>query len=145
MNPLDDTDFRATLDEAEAMAKRPRPKPPTRYQARALLVPLGESLLEAGPVAEEALRRMRALFDGQRPGWNAAVGEELTLATTEHVRSCDPRYLSLPTYDLAYTVAARHRLEARLRAAAELGCPVDETLLDQIERADELLAPLLKD
>ena len=73
-----------------------------------------------------------------------AIAEELTLACTEHVRSCDPKYLGLPKYDFPYTVAARHRLEARLRAAAELDMPADEALLEQVARADDILEPYLR-
>lgn len=147
MNLIDDPDFLAALTEAETQQKKPRAKPPTRFAARALLVPLGEVLLESGDdvaAAAGALQRVRALFDGNRDGWAAAVRDDLTLAVTEHVRSCDPRYLKLPNYDFPYTVAARHRLEARLRAAAELECPVDEVLLEQVERADRELAPHLE-
>jgi hypothetical protein len=55
------------------------------------------------------------------------------------VRSCDPRYLDHPKYDLVYTVEARERLEARLVVAEKLGLPADEAMLEAVERADGLL------
>jgi hypothetical protein len=140
-----DARFEEALAAAEALRKDPkRPRKPTHALARALLVPLGESLLEEPASAAEALERVRAIVARDRAGWEAAVDEELTLAATEHVRSCDPKALNLARYDFHYTVAARHRLEARLRAAAELDLPASETLLDQIERADQRLAPHLE-
>lgn len=144
MSLMSDRDFVATLNELDALAKKPeRARRPTRFHARALLVPLGEAILENDPDVTAALVRARAILARDEAAWRAAFHEELTLAATEHVRSCDPRFLKLPNYDLPYTVAARHRLEARLRAAAELDCPTEDVLLDQIERADQALAPLL--
>jgi hypothetical protein len=87
---------------------------------------------------------VRGIVARDRESWQAAIDEELTLAVTEHVRSCDPKALKLPRYDFPYTVAARHRLEARLRAAAELDMPASELLLEQIEQADRTLAPYLE-
>jgi hypothetical protein len=72
-----------------------------------------------------------------------ALREELSMAITEHVRSCDPRYLENPKYDLVYTVEARERLEARLEVAERLGLPADEGLLEAVARADALLQPLI--
>lgn len=145
MNPIDDAAFQDALREAEAgAARRPRPVPPTRFLVRALFVPLGEALLESASGTDAVLARLRRLVEGDREAWEAAVRDELTLAATEHVRSCDPRYLKIPSYDFPYTVAARHRLEARLRAASEIGFTVDETLLDQVTRADGLLQPYLE-
>jgi hypothetical protein len=138
-------DFLAALAAAEALYKDPRkPKRPNRFLVRDLLLPLGETLLDDPAAAAPAAERVRAVVDRDRESWQAAVDEELTLAATEHVRSCDPKALKLPRYDFPYTVAARHRLEARLRAAAELDMPASEVLLEQIERADEALAPYLE-
>jgi hypothetical protein len=140
-----DGDLEEALAAAEALYKDPRkPKRPTRFLARALLLPLGEMLLADPALATQALERIRAVVARDRDAWQAAVEEELTLAVTEHVRSCDPKALRLPRYDFPYTVAARHRLEARLRAAAELDLPASETLIDQVERADRILAPHLE-
>jgi hypothetical protein len=140
-----DEGFAEAFAAAEALYKDPRrPKRPTRFLVRDLLLPLGETLLEDPPSAAPMLERVRAVVSRDREAWQAAFDEELTLAATEHVRSCDPKALKLPKYDFPYTVAARHRLEARLRAAAELDMPADELLLEQIERADETLAPYLE-
>jgi hypothetical protein len=145
MSAIDDPEFAAALTAADALHKDPRrPRKPTHLLARALLLHLGESLLEDPASATAALERVRAIVARDQEGWQKAVDEELTLAGTEHVRSCDPKALKLAAYDFHYTVAARHRLEARLRAAAELDLPASETLLDQVERADLLLAPHLE-
>jgi hypothetical protein len=145
VSSIGDPEFGEALAAADALHKDPRrPRRPTHLLARAILVPLGESLLEDPTAASPALERVRAIVARDVEGWQAAVDEELTLAGTEHVRSCDPKALKLPRYDFAYTIAARHRLEARLRAAADLDLPASETLLDQIERADRLLAPHLE-
>jgi hypothetical protein len=144
LSALTDPRFLEALAAADALHKDPRrPRKPTHVLARAILVPLGEALLEDPFSAAAALERMRAILARDRPGWQLAVEEELTLAATEHVRSCDPKALKLPRYDFQYTVAARHRLEARLRAAAELDLPASEALFDQIEDADQRLAPHL--
>jgi len=144
--------LRCVLDQRDA-AVGAKPADPVVVAALAVQVdcdhgadrrPLGESLLEDPASASTALERVRAIIVRDEPGWQAAVDEELTLAATEHVRSCDPKALNLARYDFPYTVAARHRLEARLRAAAELDLPASETLLDQIEQADRRLAPHLE-
>jgi hypothetical protein len=135
----------ASIRAAEALYRDPRrPRRPTHLIARALLVPLGEMLLEDPASASDAVERLRAILARDLPAWQAAVDEELTLAATEHVRSCDAKALKLAAYDFPYTVAARHRLEARLRAAAELDLPASEALLDQVEQADRRLAPYLE-
>jgi hypothetical protein len=143
MSVMEDPEFLAALEALASEERRRKKRRPNRFEARALLVSLGTALLEADPQAEPALTKVRGLLDLDREAWAAAVSEELTLAATEHVRSCDPAYLRHPRYDFPYTVAARHRLEARLRAAEALDLAPDEILLDQIERADRLLAPFL--
>lgn len=141
MSVKDDPDFQAAL--AEIAARKLKKKNVTRFQARALLIVLGEALLAEDATVREAIDIVRALVVESPEAWREAVDEEFSLAATEHVRSCEPRYLKLPQYDFEYTVAARHRLEARLRAAVEIDLPIDETLLEQIARADALLEPYL--
>lgn len=144
MSLMQDSEFLATLASLEAQDPRAKKRRPDRFAARALLVPLGTALLDGDPEAEAGAERVRRIVAADRPAWAAAVSEELTLAATEHVRSCDPAWLKHPRYDFPYTVAARHRLEARLRAAEALDLGADDLLLDQIERADRLLAPFLE-
>jgi hypothetical protein len=122
-----------------------RRQSPNRFHARAILLALGHRLL-AGEVAPLGLSERLTLIIGPRDEerWSEVVREELTLAATEHVRAVDPRYLAHRDYDFAYTVAARAELEARLRAAEELGQPASEDLLDRVVQADELLRPYLE-
>ncbi len=129
---------------AEIQAWIGRGKAPTRHHARAILLGLGDALLEdrAGDEAE-AFARVAAWIERSPEAWREAFAGELAMATTEHVRSADPRWLGNPKYDLAYTVWARHRLEARLACAEHLGIEVPEELLEAIARADALLAPYL--
>lgn len=118
---------------------------PTRHDARAVLVPLGERLLAEGPngVASE-LDRLKELVrrapDAWGSAWSRAVEDEMDMACAEHVRSVDPRWLEHPEYDLEYTLDARRRLEARLRALAEIGFAVKPELLASVARADSRLA-----
>jgi hypothetical protein len=140
-----DGDFLQAVTAAEALYKDPRrPRKPTRFLVRDILLPLGEALLEDPASAAAALERVRGIVARDRESWRAGVDEELALAVTEHVRSCDPKALKLPKYDFPYTVAARHRLEARLRAAAELDLAASEDLLEEVERADATLEPYLE-
>lgn len=141
MSWREDRDFLAALDALEGGGGAPRRRRPTRFDARALLVPLGTALVTEDADSAEALSRVRAVVDVDRPGWGAAIQEELELAATEHVRSCDPAYLQHPRYDFVYTLEARERLEARLRAAQALDFPLAGSLKSQIERADRILAP----
>jgi len=114
---------------------------PSRYDARWLLLELGALLRARGEAASRAaLARARKVVHRLGDGWERAVREELELAAAEHVHAVDPRWLDHPRYDMAYTLAARERLEARLVAAAALGHPLDETLAAAVERADRLLA-----
>jgi hypothetical protein len=141
MSVKDDPEFQAAL--AEIAARKLKKKNVTRFQARSLLIVLGEALLAEDASVREAIDSVRALVVESPEAWREAVDEEFSLAATEHVRSCEPRYLKMPQYDFEYTVGARHRLEARLRAAVEIDLPIDETLLEQIARADALLEPYL--
>lgn len=120
---------------------------PTRYDARALLVPLGQLALdhdEDEALLAPYLSEVRPLLDARPEGWARALDEEVSLASAEHVQAVDPRFLEHPRYDFAYTVAARARLEARLLACQLLGHPVPEATLDRIARADETLGPYLE-
>lgn len=119
---------------------------PSRLEARTVLVAIGSEILAGrDAVAEPALARVREWISAAPVEWRAAIASEIEMAATEHVRAVDPRWLSHPRYDLAYTLAARERLEARLVAAEGLGVDVQESVLQAIERADGLLAPLLGD
>lgn len=143
MSWKDDSDFLAALDALSQTSSGRRRPQPTRYDARALLLPLGNAVCSEDPGIAEAIERVRSVVDTDRAGWLSAIEDELSLAVTEHVRSCDPQYLRLARYDFPYTIAARERLEARLRATEALGFDVPESLLGQIERADRTLAPFL--
>ncbi|MDZ4775129.1 MAG: hypothetical protein SGI72_18585 [Planctomycetota bacterium] len=143
MSALKDPEFQALLKDLVSEERRKKRRRPNRFEARGLLLPLGTALLDGDPEVETALAKVRVILESEREAWHAAFDEELTLAATEHVRSCDPGFLKHPHYDFPYTVAARHRLEARLQAAEALDLAAPENLLDQIERADRILAPYL--
>ena len=133
-----DADLDAALRAVEASG-RSRNRI-TRHHARPVLLSIGERLLDGRTEeAEEALARVSRLPGALREPFQAAVLDELAMACTEFVRSVDPRYLDRPDYDLDYTVTARHRLEARLRAAQRLGVLPDAPTLDQVRRTDQLL------
>ena len=120
---------------------------PTRHDARALLVPLGQLALdheEDEATLAPYLAEVRPLIDARPEAWALAMDEEISLASAEHVQAVDPRFLEHPRYDFGYTVAARARLEARLQACQVLGHPVPEAPLDRIARADEALRPYLE-
>ncbi|HEV8112502.1 MAG TPA: hypothetical protein VGR31_06975 [Planctomycetota bacterium] len=127
-----------SLAQLEALAARGGR--PSRYDARELLLALGESPAAGGG----ARARIEALPPTFREAWEAAVRDELSMAGTEHVRSVDPRYLDRPGYDFEYTIEARERLETRLRGAEQLGLRTDEALAAAIRRADELLRTQLE-
>jgi hypothetical protein len=117
-----------------------------RLHARAVLLAIGErALAEDSAGAERLAARVRELTLARGADWQAAVGDEILMAATEHVRSVDPRFLRRPDYDLAYTVEARAALEARLRAAESLGIEVPAPLLERVAAADRLLEPLLRE
>lgn len=118
---------------------------PTRHHARDILLPLGHLILEQGPDGlRKPVERIERATSTVTEEWARAVQDELTLACTEHVQSVDPRYLQHPRYDFDYTVAARERLEARLRAASELSLAPSEELLQRVAQADALLEPYLR-
>jgi hypothetical protein len=115
-----------------------------RLHAREVLLAIGERVLaDDGAGAQEWASRVRELTAPREADWLRAVHDEILMASTEHVRSVDPRFLNRPDYDLAYTVEARAALEARLRAAEALGIEVPHSLLDRVAAADRLLEPLL--
>ena len=141
--PGSDADVEKVFAEIEAQLAKT--KKPSRFQARAALLAIGMDLLAGNRArAASSAERMKAILARDPSGWEAAIGEELTLACTEHVRACDPRWLEHPRYDFQYTVAAREKLEARIAAAARLDLPASELLLDQVARADGLLEPHLR-
>jgi hypothetical protein len=116
-----------------------------RLHARAVLLAIGNRALEEDDVqAAKMVERTRELTAAREADWQAAVRDEILMASTEHVRSVDPRFLSRPDYDLHYAVEARADLEARLRAAEWLGIEVAPNLLERVAAADKLLEPLLR-
>ena len=128
---------RAVADLEALALRRGRP---TRYEARPVLLLLGAALIAGDAGAAGAVRgRIQALEPPFLEAWEAAVRDELSMAGTEHIRSVDPRYLDRPGYDFPYTIEARERLEARLRAAEYLGVVLDGALAAGIRRADALL------
>jgi hypothetical protein len=108
-----------------------------RWDARAVLIPLGRLLLARG---EEGVRveleRVRAAAAPHAAAWEAAVREELSLACAEHVQGTDPRYLGVPGFDWGYVLSARERLEARVRAARALGLEPPAALWAGVLEAD---------
>ena len=143
MNHEKKSDLAVAVAEIESLAAKN--KPPTRQHARAVLLALGERILEgdstaSAPVIERLSRALRRFPED----WARAVHDELVLACTEHIQSVDPRYLDLPRYDFEYTVTARERLEARLQAASHLDLAPSEDLLNRVARADALLEPYLR-
>jgi len=117
---------------------------PDRLLARQALVALGRiALAEDDASAGTLVKSLQEACAAFEQRWEDAVNSEVSLAVNEHVQGVDPHYLDTPEYDFAYTIAARERLEARLRAVDLLGHAVDESLLDQIADADALLAPYL--
>ena len=117
---------------------------PSRHEARAILVPLGTALAEGGEGTKARIARLRAAVERLRESWEAAVHEELSLACAEHVQAVDPRYLGLSDYDFDYTVEARARLQARLRAAEALGIEAPRALWLRVEEADAILEDYLR-
>ncbi len=114
---------------------------PSHYVARHVLLTIGQALREEPPGSCAALlERVRAAGRTAGPAWSEAIQTELTLACGEFAQSLDPRYLSLPDYDLDYTRSARIRLGDRLRAANELGFELTPREAEVLELADQVLA-----
>ena len=132
------------LTALEELGRQKRPHP-TRHDARALLVPLGQLLLAGADVAVDEVReRIAAATRTCTDRWTAALTEELQLACAEFVTSVDERYLDMPSYDFDYTSAARERLEARLVACEALGVPIPAGMRTRIADADRIYAPYLE-
>lgn len=129
---------------AELTRRKKAEEIPDRHLVRLALLGLGRLLIGGSEDdAAEPLRELAAQAEAHGDRWTEAFDSEMALAVAEHVHSVDPHFLELPSYDFAYTVAARERLEARLRAADALRLPVAEVLLEQVAAADERLAPYL--
>lgn len=118
---------------------------PNRHQVRSIYIPLGMLILEGSLDGIEAtLERLAGLLAPRAEAWEQAVHEELRLAQAEYCQSVDPRYLGRPGYDLAYTIAARERLEARLAAAKALGQDLPPGLEESVQASDAVLEPYLE-
>jgi len=145
MSDARERELEDALEELEGLARPTgESRRPDRYDARALLIPLGAALRDEGDAAAQRwLARARAACDALGEAWENAVHSELALACAEHVHAVDRRYLELPNYDFEYTCKARERLEARLVAARALGHEVPESLVQGVVRADRILAPFL--
>ena len=132
----------SSVDDAIALLGKLnlRGEAPSHYVARHLLLSLGLALREASPRAQEWTQKAREAGDRAGERWGEAVQAELALACAEFAQCVDPRYLSLPNYDLEYTQAARARLEDRLVAARALGFepgPRDQEILALADRVLE--------
>lgn len=145
MTTSEGEELEGAIRRLEELAKKRRR--PDRFDARELLIALGERLRESdagAPTAAADVERVEALGGRLGPAWPRAVREELELAGTEYVRSVDARYLALADYDFEYTLSARERLEARLLAARALGIEPAGKLESAVERADARLARALE-
>ncbi len=138
-----DAPIEASLRAVEQRLRKKQP--PTRFEARPLLVAIGLAHLEErAQDAAPALAKLRAWIEADPAGWGRAIADEVAAATAEHVHSADPRWLAHEKYDFPYVVEARHRLEARLVAAEQLGIDVADDVLEAIARADGILQPFLE-
>jgi hypothetical protein len=123
----------------ESLAKRlERGQVPDRHDVRAVLLALG--VPEESAAGAPALARLRGLEGAAAESWGAAVADELERACEEHVLGVDPRYLGHPRFDFRYTLEARERLAARLRAAERLALPLPKRWLDAVLEADQRVA-----
>src|SRR5262245_59861842 len=114
-------------------------RPPNRYHARAILLPLGAGLAPGADGGPEAVARVAQATGSIREAWREAVQDEIGMAITEIVHATDPKYLGRQDYDLRYTLEARSRVEDRLRAAKALGLALDPALVRQLAQADQRL------
>jgi hypothetical protein len=132
-------ELEAAIRAVEAPANRAGP--PTRHEARPILLGIGRSLQTGRPEElGDAADRLRGLPERPRKAWIAAVKDEIAMAITEYVRCVDPRFLDHPQYDLDYTLEARRQLDARLKACEYLGEPAEPAAVDAVARADALLS-----
>lgn len=119
-------------------------RPPSRFDVRALFIPLGALILEGDLAAlAPTIEHLATFILADDEAWQRVVAEELSLAGEEYCQSVDPRYLELPNYDFDYTVRSRETLECRLRAAEHLGFGLPEGLQGRIAAADARLEPFL--
>jgi hypothetical protein len=134
----------ALLAQLSSAVQRGRPL--ERALVRQVLLALGALLdEERGPEPQALVDRILALLQPRASEWSAQLGAELEQAAIEYDQCVDPRYLSRPDYDLAYTLRARDRLRARLLASAALGAPLPEALERRIRATDERLAPYVSE
>jgi hypothetical protein len=140
-NPREDVTYACTELQRRLKAK----EVPDRQLVRFALLAIGQIALEEGmPSAKPLAAELLAAATAHEEKWTEALDSEISLAVAEHVGSVDPKFLDHPSYDFTYTIAARERLEARLRAMEAMNAIVDEKLLDQVSAADERLAPYLE-
>ncbi|MAE28344.1 MAG: hypothetical protein QF724_07355 [Planctomycetota bacterium] len=129
--------FDAIVEDLSSL--KPGRDRPSRYQAREVLLHLGQAI-EAHEDVTLRLSRLSEAVAPVQEAWLAALDEEINLAGAEHILGVDPRFLDHPSYDLEYTLGARQRLEWRLLALEALAVPVPPGLMKRIIAADELLA-----
>jgi len=136
------TELTLAMSENEDLVQGKRR--PSRFDVRALFIPLGALVLE-GDLAGLAptLEHLGSFIRSDNEDWQRAVEEELALSGEEYCLSVDPKYLDLPNYDFDYTARSRETLECRLRAAELLGFGAPEGLQGRIATADSLLEPYL--
>lgn len=140
------TDLEKQLNEGiEELKRRAKAKEiPDRQIVRHCFLALGRlSMTEGEAAARPIAKKLIEAAEPHAERWEEAVESEMMLAVAEHVHSVDPKFLDMPTYDFAYTIAARERLEQRLKAMELLGLRVSEPLLDQVAEADARLLPYL--
>jgi len=136
MNDAPEEELAAALTELEAIGKSGKRRP-GRWEARALLIPLGRLVLARGEAAlASEVARAKAAVEPCADAWAAAIREELSLSCAEHVQGTEERYLTLPNFDWEYVLTARERLEARVVAARALGEAPPEVLWAQVGEAD---------
>lgn len=133
----------AALEDLSKLKGTKRPSP-TRYHARALLVPFGMLAHEGGEMGA-VIEIIKALTSECQEAWLQAVKDEMQLASAEYCCSIDARYLGSPDYDFDYTISARERLEARLLACDTLGYELPDGLRDNVQRCDTVFEPFLRE
>jgi hypothetical protein len=120
-------------------------KSPSRYEARALLLPLGALILEGEATGlSVTLGHVGSLIEPHKEEWSVAIADEMGLAGDEFCLSVNADYLKHPRYDFAYAATSREQLEQRIQAAEHLGFPVSEALLARIEESDVIFEPYLE-
>ena len=136
-------ELQQALTDMEALNKGGQA--PSRYDARALLLPLGALILEGEATGlSVTLGHIGSLIEEQAEAWSVAIADELGLAGDEFCLSINPDYLKHPRYDFAYAATSREQLEQRVQAAEHLGFPVSEVLLGRIQESDAIFEPFLE-